>query len=423
MQTLILHLGFWSSFRQWLQRLDVQEDFRKTFEVSGTESDDGECFRARRLGLAPLAIPEVQQELIAKAESVWTEKVTQQRENAGENLAALVKLFMHMPSLKGIEIREWSFNLGEYGFPGSGERIRSFLVFNEVETFSRELGEQFGGCSTTWKYIELLSSAVQLAKIHIASLSIPKIDLFTLTTNDALENLFSPLTGLSFNVESARLVRDSVENNDTSPFAALLRRASQTLEDLECNVTTWYFDIPNHENPLLNRLFGGSCGSGPTDTTPLVFPALKALKLQNVEVDAAYLIDSVSQQPKLQYAHFELVDLTSEGYLWSDVAEHLPPSCKKLYIVNCGHGTFAPNEPVVGGKGKAFFPYEEGFPATSDWTVDESFLEQEMDDHLGSGSPGPAPGSGGRYAYGTAAREEMRAQYITCYQCAVFRRS
>ena len=247
--------------------------------------------------------------------------------------------------------------------------------------------------------------------------------MFTLTTNDALKNLFSSLTGLSFNVENARLARDSAENNDTSPFAALLRRASQTLENLECNVTTWYFDIPNHENPLLNRLFGGSCGSGLTDTTPLVFPALKTLKLQNVEVDAAYLIDFVSQQPKLQYAHFDLVGLTSEGYLWSDVAEHLPPSCRKLYIGNCGHGTFAPDTPVVGGKGKAFFPYVEGFPATSDWRVDMSFLEQEMDDHLESGPPGALPGSGGRYAYGTTAREEMRAEYITCYQCAVFRRS
>lgn len=205
MQTLILHLGFWSSFRQWLQRLDVQEDFRKTFEVSDTESDDGECYRARRLALAPLARPEVQQELIVKAESVWTENVAQQRENAEENLAALVKLFLHMPNLKGIEIIEWSFDLGEYGFPDSGERIRSFLVFNEVETFSHELGEQFGGCSTTWKHLELLSSAVQLARIHIAILSISKIDLFTLTTNDALENLFRSLTGLSFNVENSRL--------------------------------------------------------------------------------------------------------------------------------------------------------------------------------------------------------------------------
>jgi hypothetical protein len=391
MQTLILHLGFWSSFHQWLKRLGVQENSHKTFEASDTESDDGECFRARRLYLAPLA--------------------------------RIVKLFMHMPNLKGNEIREWSCDLGEYGFPGSGQRIRSFLVFNEVEKFSHELGEQFGGCSTIWTHLELLSSAVQLAKIHIASLSILKIELFTLTTNDALKNLFSSLTGLSFNVENARLARDSVENNDTSPFAALRRRTSQTLENLECNVTTWYFDIPNHENPLLNRLFGGSCGSGPTDTTPLVFPALKTLKLQNVEVDAAYLIDFVSQQPKLQYAHFELVGLTSEGYLWSDVAEHLPPSCKKLYIGNCGHGTFAPDEPVVGGKGKAFFPYVEGFPATSDWKVDKSFLEQEMGDHLGSGPPGAPPGSGGRLAYGTAAREEMRAQYITCYQCAVFRRS
>ncbi|CAN9395079.1 unnamed protein product [Alternaria alternata] len=149
--------------------------------------------------------PEVQQELIVKAESVWTENVAQQRENAEENLAALVKLFLHMLNLKGIEIIEWSFDLGEYGFPDSGERIRSFLVFNEVETFSHELGEQFGGCSTTWKHLELLSSAVQLARIHIAILSISKIDLFTLTTNDALENLFRSLTGLSFNVENSRL--------------------------------------------------------------------------------------------------------------------------------------------------------------------------------------------------------------------------
>jgi hypothetical protein len=248
--------------------------------------------------------------------------------------------------------------------------------------------------------------------------------LFTLTTNDALENLFSSLTGLSLNVENARLTRDSVENNEASPFAALLRRASQTLENLECgNVTTWYCHIPNYENPLLNRLFNGSCISSPTDTVPLVFPALKTLKLRSVEVDAAYLIDFVSQQPQLRYAHFDLVSLTSEGDLWSHVAEQLPISCKKLYIGNSGHDKFDPNTPTVGANIEAFFPYVEGFPATSDWKVDESFLEREMDDHLSSGPLGAPSGSGGPYVYGTTTREELRAEYRTCYQCAVFRRS
>jgi hypothetical protein len=264
------------------------------------------------------------------------------------------------------------------------------------------VSEQFSGCSTTWKHLELLSSAVQLAKIHIAGLFTPKIDLFTLTTNGALENLFSSLTELSFNVENADLMRDA-PNNEASPFTALLRRALQTLEILEFrNLTTSHPQIPNSGDPLLNSLFGGSYIASSPDTAMLLFPELKTLKLRSLYLNAPYLMNFVSQQPKLQYARFDYVYLTPEGYTWSHIAERLPPLCKKLYIGNCGHDKFDPDTPSVDGHIRAFLPYKEGFPATSDWRVDESFIEQKMDNdeqaqkdsgwHMAPGPPGAPPG-------------------------------
>jgi hypothetical protein len=122
MHTLILHSGFWSSYRQWLGRpQDVEEDFHNMFELSDYESDDGEYRGIRRLAAARLARPEEERELIEKAEAIWAGKVAQQREKVEANLAALVKLLMHIPNLKAIEIREWSCDLGEYGFKGSTE--------------------------------------------------------------------------------------------------------------------------------------------------------------------------------------------------------------------------------------------------------------------------------------------------------------
>ncbi|KAL1793807.1 hypothetical protein ACET3X_007228 [Alternaria dauci] len=385
------------------------------FEVDDYESDDGEYRGIRRLAAARLARPGEEHELIVKAESIWARKVTQQCEKAGTNLSALVKLFTHMPNLKDIEIREWSCDLAQYGFKGS---------------MGREVGQQFAGCSTTWKHLELLSAAVQKANIHIASLFTPKINLFTLTTNGALESLFSSITALSFNVENADLLR-AAPNNEPSPFAALLRQTSRTLEVLEFrNLTTSHPQIPNAGDILLSRIFGESHEAGSPDNTVPVFSRLKTLKLRSLYLSVPYLIDFVSQQPKLQYAHFDYVYLTPEGYKWSHVAERLPPSCKKLYIGNCGHDKFDPNTPTVDGHIKSFLPYKEGFPATSDWRVDESLVEQKMDNdeqaqknsgwHMAPGPPGAPPGSRGLYR--TTTREELRAKYRMAYSCAVFRR-
>ncbi|KAF1836645.1 hypothetical protein BDW02DRAFT_222357 [Decorospora gaudefroyi] len=220
--------------------------------------------------------------------------------------------------------------------------------------------------------------------------------------------------------------------NEASPFAVLLRRASQTLEILEFrNLTASCRQIPIEGNTLLNRLLGGShIGSSP-DTALSILPAFKTLKLRSLYLNVPYLINFISLQPQLQYANFEYVYLKPEGYMWSHVAERLPPSCKKLYIGNCGHDKFDPNTPAVDGHIRAFLPYKEGFPATSDWRVDESFIEQKRDNdeqdakdsgaHMKPAPPGAPSGSGG--LYGTTTREEFRAKYRMTHDCAVFRRS
>jgi hypothetical protein len=79
---------------------------------------------------------------------------------------------------------------------------------------------------------------------------------------------------------------------------------------------------------------------------------------------------------------------------------------------------------------RAFLPYKEGFPANSDWQVNEAFVERKMDDdedarkdcgwHMAPGPPGAQ--SGARGLYGNRTREEFRATYRLAYDCAEFRR-
>ena len=113
--------GFWSNYRQWLEReVDYEEDFHSMYEAEDFETDSegeyaGEYAGIRRRAEARLARPSKERHLIEQAEAIWVSKVEEQRERADAILAALVKLFAHMPSLKAIEIQEWHCDLSDYG--------------------------------------------------------------------------------------------------------------------------------------------------------------------------------------------------------------------------------------------------------------------------------------------------------------------
>jgi hypothetical protein len=86
-------------------------------EEEDFETDSGgEYIGIRRLAAERLARPDKERGLIEQAEAIWVSKVEEQREKADAILAALVKLFAHMPSLKAIEIQEWHCDLSGYGF-------------------------------------------------------------------------------------------------------------------------------------------------------------------------------------------------------------------------------------------------------------------------------------------------------------------
>ena len=77
---------------------------------------EGEYVGIRRRAEERLARPGKERNLIEQAEAIWVSKVEEQRERADGILAALVKLFAHMPSLKAIEIQQWHCDLSYYGF-------------------------------------------------------------------------------------------------------------------------------------------------------------------------------------------------------------------------------------------------------------------------------------------------------------------
>ncbi|CAN9095928.1 hypothetical protein AA0114_g7482 [Alternaria tenuissima] len=360
--------GFWSSYRRWLEReQDYEADFHNMYEEEEFEEDsEGEYVGIRRRAEARLARPGKERNLIEQAEAIWVSKVEEQRERADEISAALVKLFAHMPSLKAIEIQEWHCDLSDYGI---------------VDDYDNEVSEQFSGCRTTWKHLELLSSALQASNSRIQSLVLPKIHPSSITASAALEHMFSSLTTLSFNAESVDFLLES-QNNEGSLLASLICHASQTLQTLEFrNITTSHPQLPDVGEHYIEKLLGSV--SAPASTyTPLVFPALKTLKLRSLLLETPSLINFLSQQPKLQYAHFEYVYLTSIGYKWHNVAQKLPPSCNKLYIGRCGHEKWALNSPAAYNHIKPFLPFKEGFPSTSGWRLNELAFQKEMDDDL-----------------------------------------
>ena len=119
---LFFFKGFWSNYRQWLEReVDYEEDFHSMYEAEDFETDSegeyaGEYAGIRRRAEERLARPGKERHLIEQAEAIWVSKVEEQRERADGILAALVKLFAHMPSLKAIEIQKWHCDLSDYGF-------------------------------------------------------------------------------------------------------------------------------------------------------------------------------------------------------------------------------------------------------------------------------------------------------------------
>ncbi|KAI4675230.1 uncharacterized protein J4E84_010231 [Alternaria hordeiaustralica] len=361
--------GFWSRYRHWLEReQDYEEDFHRMYDEEDFETDsEGEYAGIRRLAAERLARPDRERELIEQAEAIWAAKVEEQRVRADAVLAAMVKLFAHMPCLKAIEVQEWHCDLGDYGFEEGGDD---------------EVDEQFSGCGTTWKHLELLCSAVQASNSRIQSLVLPKIDPSSITTSAALEHMFSSLTALSFNAESVDFMLDS-SNNEAESLAALIRCSSETLQTLEFrNMTTSHPQLPDVGEHYIARLLGSVTATDSADITPLVFPALTTLKLRSLVLDTPSLITFLSRQPRLRYARFEYIYLATVGYKWGDVAEKLPSSCNRLYIGNSGHEKWGPDSPAAYNHIKKFLPFQDDMPATSGWRLNDAAFQKEMDDEI-----------------------------------------
>ena len=97
--------------------MDYEEDFHSMYDAEDFETDsEGEYVGIRRRAEERLARPGKERNLIEQAKAIWVSKVEEQRERADGILAALVKLFTHMPSLKAIEIQQWHCDLSNYGF-------------------------------------------------------------------------------------------------------------------------------------------------------------------------------------------------------------------------------------------------------------------------------------------------------------------
>jgi hypothetical protein len=322
----------------------------------------------RRIAEVRRTRPERERNLIEAAEEIWAIKIAEQREKAVANKAALTRLFAHMPNLRRIEVCEWKRGFEEYGIE---DRID-----DDVE-------RQFAGFKPTGTHVELLSHAIQASNTCIKHLTLPAIDILSMTLDSALENLFKSLTTLSFNAEDI-VFMEKESSQDISNVTKLMIWTSSTLQHLEFrNLTTSHPQLPSVGEHSISRIFGEECTDSTSETTetkPLVFPNLKTLKLRSMILNTPSLIAFLSLQPALEYAYFEYIYIATIGYKWSDVAQALPRSCSKFYVKQCGHELYAPDSPIAYNHIKDFRPYKEPFPPHVGWQASEAFFQKEQDE-------------------------------------------
>jgi hypothetical protein len=227
----------------------------------------------------------------------------------------------------------------------------------------------------------MLASATQASGRRISNLVLPNIDPEIVTLNSSLESLFSALTMLSFNIEEIDFM---LKNGKRMPtFNKLIGCTSQTLQNL---VFRNYSATHQHMPKIGEHFLEALCGTVNVGTiteirvTPPIFPSLKELRLRSIIVNTPSLIAFLSNQPMLQYAHFEFVYLATFGYKWSDVAEAMPASCTRIYINDCGHTQWPRDSepPMAYNHFDALKLYQEPFPPSSGWRIRETFFEEEM---------------------------------------------
>ncbi|KAH7070769.1 hypothetical protein BKA63DRAFT_84208 [Paraphoma chrysanthemicola] len=344
--------GFWPRYHRWVtDEMDQDVDWEDDQEPGSVEM---RRLRSKREHI-----------VIEEAERTWDTKIAKQKSNAQENLVALACLLRHMPKLDSIEIRPWL--LDQEGWLPEESRIK-YSYYDEVAT-------QFSICKTTLTFLTMFSAALLNSKICIKYLRFPVIDPPSLTFDHSLENLFGHLNSLSFDIEDTSfMIRNSSQR--APAFLNLIQRASETLQEIEFrNKSVFTPSFPRMEAHFLEKLFQRVSCDTKAPELPLVFPMLKSLKLRGMVLDPSSLIALLSQQPKLESAYFESIDLANTDLKWEDVAAALPPSCQKFHVNACGHRIDNPqSRPTYIVSFKAC---DQILPEVPGWRISEKLEEEE----------------------------------------------
>ncbi|KAH7082474.1 hypothetical protein FB567DRAFT_531333 [Paraphoma chrysanthemicola] len=343
--------GFTPRYRHWITfEMERWEEWEYDQEPGSLEKR-----RARSEG---------ERMAIEEAERTWHIKIAKQKSKAQENLAALACLLRHMPKLDSIEILPWF--LDREGYLTEKPHIM-YSCYEEVAT-------QFSIWKTTLTHLTMFSEALLISKNCIKYLRLPLIDPPSLTFDHSLESLFGHLIRLSFDIENPSFMTRNFSQRAPA-FLNLIQFASKTLQEIEFGRDPVNTPMPPMQALFLEKLFQRVSCDTKAPELPLVFPMLKSLKLRNMFVDASSLIAFLSQQPHLEFAYFESIDLMNTELKWEDVAAALPASCQKFHVNACGHHSDNPH-----GRSTymvSFKASDQILPEVPGWRISEKLLEEE----------------------------------------------
>ncbi|KAJ8129205.1 hypothetical protein O1611_g4429 [Lasiodiplodia mahajangana] len=291
--------------------------------------------------------PEREASEIHAAQTLWNEKIVEQKENEEAIVTALTRLFRAMIALEKIEIKPWVFD-GRLFFPGL-ECCISYAV--DVQ--------RRGSFPSTF-FLEVIARALYSAKKRIKHLSISEFFVDQLHDTPATRHLFTGLQTIRLDILHVEFLAE--ESPGSRVLVELFKCVQPTLRRLSIMAGGKWPNLPARGAHSLLKMLGDG-----VDETPLVFPQLEFLRLGGLILSTPPLLKFLGAQPALKRLEFSHIYLSTLGAGWPSLAEGLPKSVESWKVCGTlGHEPVDADGPTAYNWMTTWIPQE--LPMSSGWT-------------------------------------------------------
>ncbi|KAI0422741.1 hypothetical protein F5X98DRAFT_325068 [Xylaria grammica] len=253
--------------------------------------------------------PEREAETINAAQTMWNERIAEQKQNEEAILVALARLFRAMAGLERIEVKPWVFD-GRLLFPG----LESCISYG--------IDVQRRGSFPSTYFLEILARALHAADRRIKHLHVSEFFAQQLHDTPATRHLFTGLQQIRIDLIHVQFLAD--EASKAQVLVELFKCAQPTLRRLSIVAGGKWPNLPARGGHSLLKMLGD--GTDETGETPLVFPQLEFVQLGGLILSTPPLLQFLRAQPSLKRLEFSNIYLSTPDAGWPTLVEALPTS-------------------------------------------------------------------------------------------------